>query len=253
MSNNDSIPQKQCPKCKLFFPATNEYFHKNSARKSGLRSRCKSCNNADANQYYHENADDVKSRAYDRYWSDPEYARELRRDTYWRNPDKHRASSRRYRINNPNRWNEWAEPQKERLLDAKREWRRNNPELVKHYKSTSQRRHPEGLRRRVKRWALKNPQKLRTYTLNRVARVRNAEGTHTDIDIQRIYDEQEGRCTYCGISVYFEVPFDVHVDHIHPLIRGGTNWPDNLAIACQHCNDSKGSKTLDEWIAVRGW
>lgn len=38
------------------------------------------------------------------------------------------------------------------------------------------------------------------------------------------------------------------VDHIRPLSRGGSNWPDNLACACASCNRSKNDKTLDEWL-----
>jgi len=49
-------------------------------------------------------------------------------------------------------------------------------------------------------------------------------------------------CAYCGNC---DGPF--HIDHIHPVAKGGTNDPKNLTIACVHCNISKGAKPLHEW------
>ena len=33
-----------------------------------------------------------------------------------------------------------------------------------------------------------------------------------------------------------------------PLARGGTNWPDNLCLACDGCNLAKGTLTADEFL-----
>lgn len=48
-------------------------------------------------------------------------------------------------------------------------------------------------------------------------------------------------CSACGFGD------DLHVDHILPLSRGGTNDLDNLQMLCSRCNLSKGTKTMDEW------
>lgn len=80
-----------------------------------------------------------------------------------------------------------------------------------------------------------------------------AEGEYSVEDIYTLYDEQEGRCVYCGITLIWDVRGDVHIDHVHPLSRGGSNWPDNLALACKHCNSSKKEKFVQEWMLVRGW
>lgn len=53
----ESIPQKQCTKCKLWFARTNEYFHKNKSAKDGLKSVCKPCNNRAALDYYAANTE----------------------------------------------------------------------------------------------------------------------------------------------------------------------------------------------------
>lgn len=49
-------------------------------------------------------------------------------------------------------------------------------------------------------------------------------------------------CTYCGTG---QGPF--HVDHIHPVSRGGTDDPENLCCSCAPCNLSKSDKTVSEW------
>ncbi len=94
-------------------------------------------------------------------------------------------------------------------------------------------------------WQAQNPDKRRAKDQRRRGRKVEAGGTFTDADIQRIYNRQEGLCAYCHAplnGVY-------HIDHIQPLSRGGSNWPENLACACAYCNQSKGAKTLDEWLS----
>lgn len=59
---------------------------------------------------------------------------------------------------------------------------------------------------------------------------------------EEILERDEWACTYCGST-----GAPLHVDHIHPISRGGSNHPDNLCAACIDCNVSKGAKTLEEW------
>lgn len=49
-------------------------------------------------------------------------------------------------------------------------------------------------------------------------------------------------CAYCGTK---EGPWEI--DHIFPACKGGSNEPENLAVACRTCNRQKGAKTLTEW------
>lgn len=50
-------------------------------------------------------------------------------------------------------------------------------------------------------------------------------------------------CAYCSDTAG---PFEI--DHVHPVIRGGTDDPSNLAVACAPCNRSKGAKLVAEWL-----
>ena len=46
---------RTCTSCKIEYPATSEYFHKQSSGKYGLRSICKDCANSAMSKYYNEN------------------------------------------------------------------------------------------------------------------------------------------------------------------------------------------------------
>jgi HNH endonuclease len=53
-------------------------------------------------------------------------------------------------------------------------------------------------------------------------------------------------CAYCGGTR------KLHVDHVVPVIRGGSNAFDNLTTSCRACNLSKGPKLLADWLAKDG-
>ena len=57
--------------------------------------------------------------------------------------------------------------------------------------------------------------------------------------VRRIWKRAGDRCEYCLIpQSAFPVPFQV--DHILAEKHGGQTVPDNLALACPHCNRFKG-------------
>lgn len=61
-----------------------------------------------------------------------------------------------------------------------------------------------------------------------------------------VFERDGDVCRYCAGT---EAPFEI--DHIHPASRGGSDAPENLTVACEPCNRSKGAKTLAEWMASR--
>ena len=67
-----------------------------------------------------------------------------------------------------------------------------------------------------------------------------------DVTFETIILRDGESCAYCG-----EVPELVHLDHVHPLSRGGTHEASNLVIACATCNLQKGAKPLEEFIRVQ--
>lgn len=61
---------------------------------------------------------------------------------------------------------------------------------------------------------------------------------------ETIFERDGRKCQYCGDTE------DLAIDHIVPLVRGGTNDPANLTPACRPCNSSKRDKLLEEWLGV---
>lgn len=51
-------------------------------------------------------------------------------------------------------------------------------------------------------------------------------------------------CAVCGI------PWDIHVDHIHPVALGGGPEPENLQPLCSACNYIKGKRRTNEEVAA---
>jgi 5-methylcytosine-specific restriction endonuclease McrA len=99
-------------------------------------------------------------------------------------------------------------------------------------------------------WRKKYPDKSRSHVRNRRAKRKGNGGTHTAKDIAEIHKSQRNRCAYCRISF---VGRDSHVDHIVPIVRGGSNHRSNLQILCAPCNRSKGSKDPLDFMRLGGF
>lgn len=268
------IPQKRCSKCFEYKPATTEYFRKASKEKSGLTARCKVCLHQDdalyreknpehGKQWYEDNKDRINAQRKAEYESSPEKYRKLGRDYYAEHSEHIRELSMiRY----------YAHPEKaKKQRDKQYAKRRNDPELwaaellrLADYKKQhperrrkvtrkSYEKHKDKKREYGREYEKRFPEKIRAKTHKRIALRKAAEGSYTAEDLQRIYAENEGRCAYCGMSIYWHIKRDIHVDHIKPLSKGGSNWPDNLTLTCHACNESKGDKLLTDWLLVRGW
>jgi hypothetical protein len=52
-------------------------------------------------------------------------------------------------------------------------------------------------------------------------------------------------CVYCGSAA------DLTTDHLIPRSRGGDDSADNVVLACQSCNTSRGEKGVFEWLGLK--
>lgn len=62
------------------------------------------------------------------------------------------------------------------------------------------------------------------------------------INRAKIVEKTLGKCAYCD-----KKRRKMHIDHVIPLAKGGRHSQNNLILACQSCNMSKGSKLVSEW------
>lgn len=57
---------------------------------------------------------------------------------------------------------------------------------------------------------------------------------------RRLWQSGHRHCWVCKRHLSYS---DATVDHLVPIAKGGSNGPDNLAIACEKCNQDRGSKS----------
>ncbi len=132
-----------------------------------------------------------------------------------------------------------ADPQKNK--DANTAWRKANPEKRRESNKASRERHKEQRRLDSIEWARNNPEANKAIKQAYVGRRREAEGSFTSGQFQKVIAFQKGLCFYCG------EPGGLITEHVVPLSREGTNWIANIVASCVSCNGKKGTKTLEEF------
>lgn len=198
----DMTDSKPCTKCKQTFPRTPEYFHRHKKTKDGLSQRCKACRIADNDAYKKANPEKVRESNRKYNANNPEKRRDQEKRKPSRQPERMQAYRRDYYLKT-------AEKQKAHG----REWRKNNPE---------KRRMQERKRRALEYNAISEP-----YTTQDVL---NRYGTN---------------CRYCYEPINFDAPrivgtpgweLGLHLDHVIPLSKNGTDTLDNVEPAHALCN-----------------
>lgn len=66
-----------------------------------------------------------------------------------------------------------------------------------------------------------------------------------------ILTRDDYRCYYCYINLNKLNSYDITVDHIRHVYRGGNNNVQNLVACCRRCNASRGALTQKEFLNVR--
>lgn len=208
--------KKRCSRCRGWRALAS--YSKNRRRVDGLNPHCKPCVRA----YY------VRNRK-----------RTLRRVARYqrRNAKRYRAYLRSYYRRNRVRWSAIAKTPKRRAY--------MRLYLRAYYLANADR-----LRRAARALYRKHPSRYRAYGATRRARLAAVPGRFTATDIVQLHRRQRGRCLYCGDRLGDRY----QVDHKIPLARPElkpTNWPTNLALACEPCNKSKRTRTAEEFLAIR--
>lgn len=166
------------------------------------------------------------------------------------NPDKARESSKRSREKNGHKYAYqkslrllFDDEHRESTAEKNKAWRVENEDVLKIKRLAYIAENPDLIREQRRRYQENNKESRRILYANNKAKRRGAEGKFTKDDIARIFSEQDGACYWCGCSL----ADGYHVDHFIPVAKGGTNWPDNLVLACPVCNTSRGAKSAEEF------
>lgn len=72
------------------------------------------------------------------------------------------------------------------------------------------------------------------------------------ITLEKLYKRDHGICYLCGKKLNLDTPYNdplaPTVEHVIPIIKGGTHTWNNVRLACRACNTAKGSKLSKEYV-----
>lgn len=106
----------------------------------------------------------------------------------------------------------------------------------------------EELRRKIREWQKRNPDKSRLYAHRRRAQKRAASGDYTVEQIRDLLEKQKWKCASCFASLRERY----HIDHRVALSRGGSNSITNIELLCATCNSRKYNKDPLVWARENG-
>jgi 5-methylcytosine-specific restriction endonuclease McrA len=212
---------KTCTRCREV-KALGEFFA-NKRSKDGKQSHCKACHKVHQANWRANNRDHIAeyNSSYEQSAKYDPLRREMRAaaKAKWHveNRESKAAYDARYRAEN-----------EQRISERKAKWRAENLEYRATYEAE---------------WRKKNPDKVAANGSRR--RARNANAECEPYSRSEIFARYGGACAYCDAPAQ-------HLDHVHPISKGGADAPHNLVPACAPCNLSKGAKTLAEWSLTFG-
>jgi hypothetical protein len=204
---------KTCTKCRQIKSLDNFSRHNGrKSAKSGYRATCKQCQVADNRSYRSRNREKVN---------------QAKRKYSEANKEQKSESDKKYR-----------EANKKKIAKRNKTWRTNNYEHTREKSLEWRTRNKKRKAITDKAWAQNNKENVRNISMRRRARL--AENGIFSVTKKDIVNLLNKGCSYCGRPAE-------HVDHIVPIVRGGTHSIGNLTGACASCNLSKGSKFVMEW------
>lgn len=262
-------PQKQCAKCKTWYPANDTFFYKKSSSTNKLKAQCKKCYNRHtpkASQAPSLIEDGMKqcTKCLEIFPATSDYFhKHTRLGLQPRCRTCHLEDNKAYRdahvTENRLRSQQYHAANRETINAKRRQYRKDNKQIInarrragysieRDRRLNSGRRtyqkYRENYRKRRRDYAMSHRQQYLVRGAMRRALELNAPGTYTLQDVERQYRRQKGKCYYCHNRVNWGKH---HVEHIVPLSRGGSNDPSNLVISCPTCNLKKHNKMLHEW------
>ena len=195
-------------------------------------------------KYYEKHKDDpeYKAKAAIRrkryYEKNKERIQEKQRD-YWNNKrdkEKSKARTRQYYLDN-----------KEVILARSKKYYEENKEKSRNYQAKHYEENKDSYRENSKKWNKKNPDKVKAS--KKEYRAKKFQAPSEPWTPNEIAAAGTGKCPYCGrqIGIIYDSSI-MHIDHVIPLSRGGTNLIENLEPVCVRCNLSKSNKTKEEFL-----
>ena len=234
---------KTCSRCHQELPATSVFFNRKADTRDGLCLLCRDCCRTANAAYRSKNRE--RALATGRKYR-AEHREELRLYHVAHNlafHEKRAAQRAEWQRRNPSYGAERYRVERDLILAQNREWMAAHRDERRAYHAAYELSHREERRAKNLAYRRAHPDVSAAHKRNRAARLANAAGTHTAVDVALQMARQKSRCYWCGEKVGDRY----HVDHVFPISRGGSNGPDNLVIACVPCNLHKSAKFPHEF------
>lgn len=206
---------KRCGGCKGYLHLDS--FHRDKKSNDGRVRRCKECVAARSSARYAANHDEIRSAALARYHANRSAVSARRKAARARDPESANARARAYAAANP-----------AIIRAASRKWRQGHASEVRATKRAWDKANPLSRKLTLARYRTK----LRAQRLAPITRAQLTARIAVFGDA----------CAYCG------EPWS-HLDHVHPISRGGAHCLANLRPACVSCNIRKSNRRWRDWLA----
>lgn len=225
---------KICGTCKISYLASNDWFSKDSSKKDGLKTICKSCEKIKNHKRYLNNLEEHKAKNKMYYESHKE---EIHKQT------------KQYRQNNADRIKEqkkkaypgYMQRHGEEVRAKLNAYKQSHKEIV----SESARRYYQNNKEKCvaarRKWNKEHREICIFGTQQYRSQRKNLECTLTIDQWERIKTHFDNQCAYCGREQ------SLVREHFVPTKSGGGFTQDNILPACASCNSSKGDKNFFEW------
>jgi 5-methylcytosine-specific restriction endonuclease McrA len=178
---------------------------------------------------------------------------EYQKAYYLANAEKARARTSAWRKANPERAKEAVSrhyaANRDAVLAYSKEYRTENAERIAAAKRTEQYRQYKS--EYDKKYRCENLDRVRAKKVARRAIQLSAPGRFSAEDVRELLKAQGSKCA----NLTCRKPIkrrSYHIDHVVPLSKGGSNWPDNLQLLCPACNLRKQAKPPEQWAAENG-
>lgn len=125
----------------------------------------------------------------------------------------------------------------ERLQEIQRKalkkYNAKKPWLINNHKKSNKLKHKE--------WVKKHPENIKIIRKRAKAKRRGVEGSYTLSDWELLKKQYGYTCPCCKRK---EPKIELHADHIIPIVKGGTNYIENIQPLCKTCNSRKYTKII---------
>ena len=239
----NGIMYRRCSKCQEY--KVFDDFNKNKNKAFGIQNECKVC----VKKYQEQNKEREK---------------EYQKEYYEQNKEKIKNVQKEYREQNKEKVKEYKkeyyEQNREKIKDVQKEYREQNKEKVKEinkeYRDSIKNKY--GVSNITLRY--REDENFRLQCNLRASNHQNLKraleyynnGKSDKLPIKspsrmllKLYEIQNHNCPYCSNNM----KDDIHIDHIIPLSKNGSNEVHNLILCCSNCNLRKSAKELDVWLS----